>query len=194
MHPEPKVQLRKAVQLLGTAAERPRTVPRGAFGDWTDADYDGCDTRAEVLKHEAVAEVTVGADCTIESGQWYSWPDDQPVTGPPAGRIDVVPLVPLAEAWASGAHAWDARQRVAFANDLGAEATLTAVSAQSARQRAERDPATWLPVYLPSRCAYVADWVTTKLRWDLSVDFAEAVKLTEIAQGCPNVPLRINYR
>ncbi|MBC9715190.1 HNH endonuclease [Streptomyces sp. TRM66268-LWL] len=192
--PVPRVQLRKAVQLLGVMTEHGAPYEQGVFGTWWDADFDGCDTRAEVLREEAVGALRVGDGCAITGGQWYSWYDDLPVTGDPARKVVVEHLVPLEEAWASGAYAWDAAKRAAYANDLGARATLTAVSAAAHRDKAGRDPAGWLPPYVPARCAYVTDWVITKLRWGLTVDFAEAVKLTEVAQGCPNMPVLLSER
>ncbi|SDK15041.1 GmrSD restriction endonuclease domain-containing protein [Streptomyces indicus] len=192
--PEPRFQVRKAVQLLGTMSEYKGTYPAAAFPGWADADHDGCDTRAEVLREEAVAAPRIEEDCLVASGQWYSWYDDRQLTGDPARQVEVHHLVPLKEAWESGAHAWDTATREAYVNDLAAAATLTAVSAAAARDRGDRDPAEWLPPYAPARCAYVADWIATKLRWGLTVDFLEAVKLTEVAQGCPNTPLAVPAR
>ncbi len=193
--PVPRVQLRKAVQLLATMSEHdPRDYRRSAFKQWTDADHDGCDTRAEVLRQEAVGPLAIDEDCVIENGQWYSLHDDHAITGDPAHQLDVGPVVPLKEAWESGAHAWDPATREAYANDLTADATLTATSVEASRQRADLDPAEWLPAYAPSHCAYIADWIATKLRWGLTVDFREAVKLTEVAQRCPNTPLTIRTR
>ncbi|WP_233416472.1 HNH endonuclease family protein [Streptomyces sp. N35] len=192
--PVPRVQLRKAVQLLGVMSVHGTGFERSAFGRWADADFDGCDTRAEVLRAEAVGPVQVDEGCVIASGQWYSWYDDRPVTGDPTRQLVVEHVVPLEEAWASGAYAWDADKRQAYANDLAGQATLTAVSAETHKEKAGRDPAGWLPPYEASRCAYITDWVLTKLRWGLTVDFLEAVKLTEVAQGCPNVPVTLRSR
>ena len=47
----------------------------------------------------------------------------------------------LAEAWDSGASQWTAARRQAYANDLGAERSLVAVTAKSNRSKADQDPA-----------------------------------------------------
>jgi len=54
-------------------------------------------------------------------------------------------LVPLAEAWESGASGWTAKDREAYANLLDDPSALIAVSAASNRSKADQDPATWLP-------------------------------------------------
>ncbi|GAO12837.1 hypothetical protein TPA0598_13_00210 [Streptomyces lydicamycinicus] len=54
-------------------------------------------------------------------------------------------MVPLAEAWNSGASQWTAARRQAYANDLGAERSLVAVTAKSNRSKADQDPAQWMP-------------------------------------------------
>ncbi|WUA76969.1 HNH endonuclease [Streptomyces longwoodensis] len=90
---------------------------RTAFKHWVDADRDGCNTRAEVLKAEAVIAPEQGASCRLSGGEWYSAYDDRYVTGP--SGLDIDHLVPLAEAWDSGACAWSAAEREAYANDLG---------------------------------------------------------------------------
>lgn len=93
-------------------------------------------------------------------------------------------MVPLAEAWDSGASQWTSARREAYANDLGAERSLVAVMARTNRSKADQDPSTWLPPLAEARCTYAADWVATKLRWGLTVDMPEADALTELAVDC----------
>ncbi|WP_217370374.1 GmrSD restriction endonuclease domain-containing protein [Nonomuraea antri] len=69
-------------------------------------------------------------------------------------RLDVDHLVPLAEAWDSGASAWDAARRERYANHLQHPEHLVAVTARSNRQKADKDPASWLPIKAV-RCRYV---------------------------------------
>ncbi len=94
-------------------------------------------------------------------------------------------MVPLAESWDSGASAWTAPRREAYANDQGADASLVAVTARSNRSKADQDPAEWLPPAAEVHCRYVAEWVATKLRWRLAADEAEVVALREVAASCP---------
>ncbi|GGT01368.1 hypothetical protein GCM10010270_86390 [Streptomyces violaceus] len=61
-----------------------------------------------------------------------------------ASGLDIDHMVPLAEAWDSGASAWTAQRRERYANDPGQEASLVAVTARSNRSKADQDPAQWL--------------------------------------------------
>lgn len=93
--------------------------------------------RAEVLKDEARMTPEQGPKCKLSSGRWYSAYDDQYIDGP--SGLDVDQRVPLAKAWDSGASAWSVAERQAYANDLGDERSLIAVSAKSDRSKADQD-------------------------------------------------------
>lgn len=181
--------LRQAVADLPAADEDRTGYERTKFKHWIDADHDGCNTRAEVLLEEAVAPPTVGAGCSISGGQWHSYYDDADQTV--ARSLDIDHMVPLAEAWDSGASAWTAAERQAYANDLGDERALVAVTARENRQKADQDPAEWLPSSPGARCRYVTEWTVVKTRWGLTVDDVEAEALRELAAGCPDEELTV---
>ncbi len=84
-----------------------------------------------------------------------------------------------------GASTWSAQRREAYANDLGAAASLVAVTARSNRSKSDRDPAEWLRPAAGVHCRYVAEWAGMKLRWALRADQAEVAVLREVADGCP---------
>ena len=174
--------LAEAVQLLPTAAESRDGYQRSSFKHWVDADRDSCNTRAEVLIAESRAEPTVEAGCKIVAGEWYSYYDGVTLTAP--GGLDIDHMVPLAEAWDSGASGWTAARREAYANDLDADRSLVAVTARTNRSKADQDPADWQPPLADARCTYTVDWVATKLRWQLAADARERTALTELAAGC----------
>ncbi|WP_308013662.1 hypothetical protein [Streptomyces beigongshangae] len=114
--------LAAAVHLLPTAAESRDGYRRTSFKHWVDADRDSCHTRSEVLISESRTEPAVEARCKVTAGTWYSYYDGATLTAP--GGLDIDHMVPLAEAWDSGAHAWTAKRREAYANDLDAERSL----------------------------------------------------------------------
>ncbi|MEU7702751.1 HNH endonuclease [Streptomyces sp. NPDC039028] len=177
------VMLPDALAGLTEAAEAPDGFTAGAFPHWNAGldPADGCDTRSEVLLAEAVDAPATGPGCALTGGRWTSPYDGQGVSDPAALRVDH--LVPLAEAWESGAAGWTAARRERFANDQGAPATLVAVTARSLRDRAGRDPAGWVPADAAWYCRYVGDWVATKLRWGLSADKDEVEALKLFADG-----------
>ena len=65
-------------------------------------------------------------------------------------------MVPLNEAWQSGAWKWTAAKRQAYANDLGYKASLIAVSASSNRSKGDREPQAWMPTRPGYQCAYAS--------------------------------------
>ena len=123
---------------LPGAREHVAGYDRAKFRLWVDADHDGCDTRDEVLIKEAVVKPRVGAGCTLQGGEWRSRYDGL-VTKDPSS-FDIDHMVPLNEAWQSGAWTWSAAKRQAFANDLGYQASLIAVSASSNRSKGDSEP------------------------------------------------------
>ncbi|TKS96312.1 HNH endonuclease family protein [Streptomyces lasalocidi] len=181
--------VREALTQIPVASEDRTGYERSAFKHWVDADRDGCTTRAEVLKAEAVIAPDQGPRCTLSGGQWYSPYDDRYIQGP--SGLDIDHLVPLAEAWDSGASNWSAAEREAYANDLGDDRALIAVSAASNRSKADQDPTTWMPPAEGYRCQYATDWIADKLRWRLTADEAESAALTDILSRCSNVPVAV---
>ncbi|RNG22818.1 HNH endonuclease family protein [Streptomyces botrytidirepellens] len=176
------LSLTEAIGKLKVARESRTEYEREKFKLWVDDDHDGCDTRKEVLLAEAVKKPRQGEDCKLTGGTWRSYYDDKTIAD--AGKLDIDHVVPLAEAWDSGASKWTAERRKAYANDLDAERSLVAVSLGSNRSKGDQDPAEWLPPPKDALCTYATDWVTTKLRWNLNADRAETKALHQVAKGC----------
>jgi hypothetical protein len=124
---------------LTVAPANPAGYDRSLFVHWIDADSNGCDTREEVLIRTSTVPVTKGSGCTITAGSWTSWYDGATWTAP--SDVDIDHLVPLGEAWASGADAWTADQRRAYANDLTLPVALQAVTDNVNQSKGDRDPA-----------------------------------------------------
>lgn len=172
-----------AIGQIPVAEESRAGYTRDKFRHWnTGLDpADGCNTRAEVLLAEASEAPSVAAGCKIGEGEWLSYYDEQEVTDP--GKLDIDHMVPLAEAWDSGASAWDAKRREAYANDQDAASSLVAVTARTNRQKADQDPATWMPSAPSATCRYLAEWTATKLRWGLAADQSEIDAINVYAGG-----------
>jgi hypothetical protein len=151
---------------------------RTAFRLWiTQA---GCTTRQQVLIAEAIGGTRTG--CDVAGATWRS-PYDGLETADPS-TFDIDHVVPLKEAWVSGASNWTPARRTAYANDLGYADSLIAVSAASNRSKADRDPAHWMPPDPAEACPYVAAWVAVKWRWNLTMDAAEKTKVDTVLAGC----------
>ncbi|MFD8609564.1 HNH endonuclease family protein [Streptomyces sp. NPDC059631] len=181
--------VRDALAQLPVREEDRTGYERSKFRHWIDADHDGCNTRAEVLTAEAVTAPEQGPKCRLTGGVWYSPYDDRYIEGP--GGLDIDHLVPLAEAWDSGASAWTSAEREAYANDLGDDRALIAVSAASNRSKADQDPSTWLPPAAGYRCTYTSDWIADKTRWSLTIDAPEQTALADVLDDCPDTPIAV---
>ncbi|PWV54863.1 MULTISPECIES: HNH endonuclease family protein [Nocardiopsis] len=128
-----------------------------------------CDARETVLRRDGHT-VQVDGNCQPTSGRWSSeydgvWTDN-------ASSFDIDHMVPLYDAWRSGANGWSAAQRRAFANDVSSP-QLWAVSASSNRSKGDRDPSAWMPPRTAIHCDYVKAWVNVKHRYGLSVTSTE---------------------
>lgn len=172
---------------LTTAAPvQTTTYQRSLFPTWVDADRDGCNTRAEVLQAQTTVPVTytTATGCTVATGKWNSWYDAQ--TWTLASDVDIDHLVPLKEAWISGAWAWTTQQRQDYANDLSIPYALQAVTDNVNQSKSDSDPAAWMPPSAGAACQYAQDWVLVKYKWKLAVDAAERAKLNSLFStgGC----------
>ena len=156
---------------------------RARFGTWIDADGNGCDTRAEVLRRQSRVPPQVDPfRCTVVAGDWLSSYDGRTTDDP--AQLDIDHVVALAEAWRSGAAAWDDARRRAFANDLDQPGELVAVTATANRSKGDHDPASWRPPNRASWCEFGTDWVRTKLKWGLTADEAEVSALRDMLHDC----------
>lgn len=176
------VSARVLVTKLRVATEHNYGYQRNYFTLWVDANHDGCNTRKEVLLNEAIVKPRESGSCTLTGGKWRSAYDGQVFTN--ATGMDIDHMVPLEEAWASGAYKWTSATREAYANDLGYSRSLIAVSASSNRSKSASDPWLWMPTSRSYRCQYINDWVAIKYRWNLAVDPTEKRDLVTKLRGC----------
>lgn len=169
-------------QLAALTTGKPGTMAgysRDKFTHWAEQG-NKCDTREVVLKRDG-ADVTQDSECRALTGRWKSLYDGATITE--ASKLDIDHMVPLAEAWRSGAAGWDAARRKAFANDL-TRPQLLAVSASSNRSKGDQSPDLWQPTDKSSWCQYGRAWTTVKSQYGLTVTDAERATLTTMIDTC----------
>lgn len=181
-----------ALRVVDRSPPAASSYRRAAFGDsWQDVDGNGCNQRDDVLRRDAVpGTIRVGVQGTCDhdvlAGTWLD-----PYTGRrlvftdlkdlrQAEAIQIDHVVPLAEAWRSGASAWSRQRRERFAGDL---AELLAVDGPANMSKGDDDPAAWRP-RKGFQCAYALRWVATKSRWALGADASEKVALGQMLDRC----------
>ncbi|MEV5238783.1 DUF1524 domain-containing protein [Streptomyces cinnamoneus] len=147
---------------------------------WVRHGLNRCTTRELVLKLQSVVPATLDGLCRVVGGKWRSEYDNRDMADPT--HMDVDHIVPLRNAWGSGASSWTPRKRQEFANDMTATPQLIAVSTWSNRRKGDKGPDKWLPQ--GGECTYSRAWIAVKDYYGLSVTLAEKAKLQEVIAGC----------
>lgn len=165
---------------LTIAAEGSGTgYSREQFPHWTTVSGT-CDTREWVLRRDGVG-VQTGADCYPTSGSWPSPYDGATWSNP--SDVDIDHVVPLAEAWRSGASGWTTAQRSSFANDLN-DPQLIAVTDNVNQAKGDQSPDRWKPPLRSYWCTYASMWIDVKYTWHLTATKAEAAALDSMLSTC----------
>ncbi|WP_158882880.1 HNH endonuclease family protein [Amycolatopsis anabasis] len=139
-----------------------------------------CNTRETVLKRDGT-NVVVGGACASTSGSWFSPYDG--ATWHAASDVDIDHVVPLAEAWRSGANSWTTGKRQDFANDLSYP-QLIAVTDDVNQAKGDKDPASWVPSVSGYRCTYAKMWIHVKYHWGLKLQSSEKSALQSLLGTC----------
>jgi Protein of unknown function (DUF1524) len=157
--------------------EFPHWAADGTRFGWEEPD-GSCDVRDDALLRDGRG-VEVDEDCSFTAGRWLD-----PYTGSTltdSGDVDIDHIVPLANAWRSGANDWDQSRREAYANDPG---VLLSVDDAANQTKGDKGPEAWLPPNTDYRCEYARRWIWIKHKWNLTVNAQERTTLQEMLQGC----------
>ncbi len=176
--------------------EIPNYDRKAQFGRWVnDPNDDTClNTRAKILVRDSSKEVIFkeSSKCVVDGGRW-----EDPYTGHSlelASDIQIDHLVPLKNAYVSGAYKWSFRARCLYANYLGYNFHLLSVSGKENLKKSDKAPDKYMPPSSSYTCTYVRNWLTVKLLWGLSMTVSEANSIRQIVtqNGCPNAQFRIS--
>ncbi|KAF2743874.1 secreted protein-like protein [Sporormia fimetaria CBS 119925] len=166
---------------LTVAAQGPQTgYSRDLFPHWITPSGTSCNTRETVLKRDGTNVVTDAA-CASTSGSWYS-PFDG-ATWSAASDVDIDHMVPLSNAWKSGAANWSASKRQQFANDL-TNPQLIAVTDDVNQAKGDKGPEAWKPPRTAYYCTYAKMWVKVKSVYGLTITSSEKSALTSMLNTC----------
>jgi len=156
------------------------------WGMWEDT--DGCSTRNLILARDLTQVAYRGhTSCVVNSGLLLdpytgTIVDFQYGAGP--GQSDAIQIdhvVSRQNAWVTGASAWTAEQRYAFAND---PLNLLAVGTAVNQAKGSGDAATWLPPNQAFRCQYVSLQVQVKAKYGLWMTRAEHDAIASVLTHC----------
>jgi hypothetical protein len=152
---------------------------RDEFPHWSAVEGN-CNGREFVLRRDGES-VEVGNDCYPTSGTWTCPFDGKNHSSPSTISIDH--LVPLKEAWISGASEWTRSEREAFANDVEGP-QLWAVTTETNSEKGSDTPDKWLPPLDGIHCDYAAAWIQVKSTYELTVTSAEQSALEKALGSC----------
>lgn len=177
-----EIRVRPAGSMAGYSREQ--------FPHWSDArefgwklpggtpDPDSCDVRDAALIRDGEDE-RVEESCAVISGIWFDPYGGETYTDP--SDIDIDHIVPLANAWRSGASSWDTARRERFAN---VPRDLLSVDDGLNQSKGDKGPEAWKPPRKSYWCAYSKKWIGVKHYWDLSVTSAERAALKQMLGRC----------
>ena len=140
---------------------------RDDWGRWTDDDNDGLNTRNEVLFEESLIEPVISNN-RIVSGRWYDKYTGKYFDDPK--DLDIDHLVPLKNAYMSGASNWSKEKKNRYYNYLKNEHHLIAVSRSANRSKSDKSPIEWLPENEEYQCEYIREWYKIKTDWGLTIE------------------------
>ncbi|KAJ5795360.1 hypothetical protein N7457_001959 [Penicillium paradoxum] len=165
---------------LTVAAQGSQTgYDRDLFPHWITISGT-CNTRETVLKRDGTNVVT-GSDCAPTSGTWVSPYDG--ATWTDKSDVDIDHVVPLSNAWKSGASKWTTDERESFANDL-ANPQLVAVTDNVNQSKSDKGPEDWKPPLKSYYCTYAKMWVRVKSVYKLTVTENEKAALVDMLATC----------
>ncbi|HEX2098563.1 MAG TPA: HNH endonuclease family protein [Rubrobacteraceae bacterium] len=179
-------EVSEALQELTVAAPGSMSgYSRERFPHWSKASDFGwappqtsCDVREAALIRDG-QDVEVGSGGKVTSGTWFDPYTARTYTKP--SDIDTDHIVPLANAWRSGASAWDDEQRERYANDPD---VLLSVEDNANQAKGDKGPEAWKPPNKAEWCDYAQRWIQIKAKYDLSANEQEKEALEQMLATC----------
>lgn len=141
---------------------------------WLDFDSDKLNTRQEVLIRDSIVEPTIKctkSNCAVTSGLWLCPYTNKLYTNPKL--LDIDHVVPIKEAYRSGAKHWSKEKFIRFAND---PENLLVVDAKANRSKGDKEPSVW-PKFKDSLywCEdYVRLYLQIKAKYNLDIDYKDS--------------------
>ena len=155
---------------------------RSLFFYPSDEDEDCQDTRTEVLIKQNLHDVRKvrlsDNRCDVVTGLWFDNYSGKYIHNPKLIEIDHI--IPLKEAWLSGADKWDNEKRKRFANYLKDDKHLIVISIRENRTKGSKPPQEWLPYNIDYHIEYCRIWCKIKVKWNLTATKEEVKFLKDI--------------
>lgn len=140
---------------------------------WNDVDHNKLNTRQEVLIRDSITTPTIECSknrCYVTSGLWLCPYTNTLYTNPKL--LDIDHIVPLKEAYRSGASKWSRSKFIEFTND---PLNLIAVNASQNRSKGDKEPINWPDLKTQESsdywCTeYIESYLKVKKKYKLLID------------------------
>ncbi len=166
------------------------------FGRWiNDPNDQTCyNTRARVLIRDSETQVSFKDTnhCVVATGQWAD-----PYAGDilhESKQIQIDHMVPLKNAYISGAWEWSFQTRCTYANYMGNKFHLITASGHENMSKGDGTPERYIPPNQTYRCEYLENWLKIKLIWKLKMARGEVDAIRQAIQdsGCDASKFRMS--
>lgn len=166
--------------------KRPKTWD-SAVKYHVDAPMSTCSIREYVLYRDGV-NVKLSEDCYPLKGSWED-PYTNTLygvgskTGEPVkvSRLQIDHIVPLKNAYMSGANKWTANTFRTYANDVN---NLVTVYGSGNEAKGNKGPEEWQPENRAYHCTYATKWIDNKSEYNLTINPAEKKALQSMLNTC----------
>lgn len=159
------------------------------FGKWVKnrKDQSCLNTRAKVLVRDSKKSIIFNSEntCSVEKGEWAD-PYAGKILTDAIAEVQIDHMVPLKNAYISGAHSWDYKARCLYGNYLGLSTHLIPVLGSENQKKSDKSPEGYMPPNKSYACVYLKNWLTIKSLWNLemTVSEAQAIKTLIQSEGC----------
>lgn len=166
------------------------------FGTWIRPlrDNECLDTRGLVLERDAIHHaIQTNRQCRVSAGTWLDPYTGQSLRSPQLVQIDH--MVPLKNAYMTGASEWSYGRRCLYANYMGNKFHLLSVSGSENQSKSDRAPDSYVPPNKKFVCKYLKYWLEVKLIWNLKITPKErrGILKTIRAENCRIQDFKIQY-
>lgn len=150
------------------------------FGTWIQDSKSCLNTRGEVLRRDSKDNVSyTSGGCSVADGNWHDPYSGQAFTS--AADIQIDHLVPLKNAYMTGAFEWGYKKRCLYTNYMGNNFHLLAVQGRENLRKSDNSPDGYIPPNKAYVCQYLKEWLQIKLIWSLRMTPQEVATIQKSA-------------
>lgn len=166
--------------------ERPDTW-KSASRYSVDAPQGNCTVRQAILYRDG-KNVEINDNCQPYKGSWVDPYTNTKygvggASGEPTdiGNLHIDHIVPMKNAYVSGAHAFTDYTFLTFAHDVN---NLIVAEGSGNTSKGDKGPESWKPDNKDFHCEYASSWIDVKTDWELSITESEKSALSEMLATC----------